>query len=153
YMFSIISPAKILGLIFVLAVLLFASFRVPRAGNQGELLLLMEPDGTGVWRDIIGAFNDGRPQTPVRLVEGPPSTDARENMYSTRFLAGGSGCDIVYWYVVWVPNFAAAGWLLDLTARLSPADRDDFLPADLGGGTYNDRLYRIPAFTDAGLLF
>src|SRR5262245_33201580 len=152
-MFSIISPAKILGVILLLAVLLFASFRVPRAGSQGELLLLMEPDGTGVWRDIIDAFNDGRPQTPVRLVEGPPSTDARENMYSTAFLAGRSGYDIVYCDVVWVPKFAVAGWLLDLTDRLTPAAREDFLAADLEGGTYNGRLYRIPAFTDAGLLY
>jgi multiple sugar transport system substrate-binding protein len=147
------NPAKILGLFLLLAVLLIASFKVPRVGSQGELLLLMEPDGTGVWRDIIGAFNKAHPRTPVRLVEGPPSTDARENMYSTAFLGGRSGYDIVYCDVVWVPKFAAAGWLLDLTDRLSPADRDDFLPADLEAGTYNDRLYRIPAFTDAGLLY
>jgi multiple sugar transport system substrate-binding protein len=116
-------------------------------------MILMEPDGTGVFRDIIGRFNKTHPQTSVRLVEGPPSTDAREDMYSTAFLAGGSGYDIVYCDVIWVPKFAAAGWLLDLTGRLSPADGDDFLPADLEAGRYNNRLYRIPAFTDAGLLY
>src|SRR5262245_2270859 len=151
-MFSRMTPARILGLILFLAILI-TSFRIPRAGNQRELLVLMEPDGTGVWGDIIGAFNNRHPQTPVRLVEGHPSTDARENMYSTAFLAGRSGYDIVYCDVVWVPKFAAAGWLLDLTERLSSADRNDFLPADIEGGTYNDRVYRIPAFTDAGLLY
>ena len=113
----------------------------------------MEPDGTGVFRDIIERFNKTSPESPVRLVEGPPSTDTREDMYSTAFLAGGSGYDIVYCDVVWVPKFAAAGWLLDLTDRLSPDDGDDFLPADLEAGRYNGRLYRIPAFTDAGLLY
>ena len=113
----------------------------------------MEPDGTGVWRDIIGRFNEAHPGTAVRLVEGPPSTDTREDMYSTAFLAGSSGYDIVYCDVIWVPKFAAAGWLLDLTERLTAADRDDFLPADLEAGTYNGRLYRVPAFTDAGLLY
>ena len=116
-------------------------------------MVLMEPDGTGVWRDIIGRFNKERPQGSVRLVEGPPSTDTREDMYSTAFLAGGSGYDIVYCDVVWVPKFAAAGWLLDVTDRLSPADRNDFLPADLEAGRYGGRLYRIPAFTDAGVLY
>src|SRR5262249_53721619 len=147
YMFSRMTPARILGLILFLAILI-TSFRIPRAGNQGELLVLMEPDGTGVWRDIIGAFNNRHPQTPVRLVEGPPSKDARENLYPRPFLAGGRGYDIVYWDVVWVQKSAAAGWLLDLTERLSSADRNDFLPGDIEGGTYNDRLYRIPAFTD-----
>ena len=113
----------------------------------------MEPDGTRVFRDIIERFNKTSPESPVRLVEGPPSSDTREDMYSTAFLAGGSGYDIVYCDVVWVPKFAAAGWLLDLTDRLSPADGDDFLPADLEAGRYNGRLYRIPAFTDAGLLY
>jgi multiple sugar transport system substrate-binding protein len=151
-MFLTTTPGKILGFL-LLSILLAASLRTPRSRSGAELLVLMEPDGTGVWRDIIGRFNNAYPETPVRLVEGPPSTDAREDMYSTAFLAGRSGYDIVYCDVIWVPKFAAAGWLLDLTDRLSPADRDDFLQADLDAGSYKGRLYRIPAFTDAGLLY
>src|SRR5213593_3909531 len=151
-MFSTTTPAKILGLLAISA-LLGASFALPRSAQYTELTVLMEPDGTGVWRGTIAGFNKAHPQTPVRLVEGPPSTDTREDMYSTAFLAGSGGYDIVYCDVVWVPKFAVAGWLLDLTDRLPAADRDDFLPADLEGGSYNGRLYRIPAFTDAGLLY
>jgi len=113
----------------------------------------MEPDGTGVWREIIDTFNAAHPDSPVRLVEGPAATNTREDMYATAFLAGESGHDIVYCDVIWVPKFAAAGWLLDLTDRVDPRDRADFLPADLEGGTYEGRLYRIPGFTDAGLLY
>ena len=151
-MFLTTTPGKILGL-SLLGILLALSFRTPRSASRSELMVLMEPDGTGVFRDIIERFNKAHPQTSVRLVEGPPSTDTREDMYSTAFLAGGSGYDIVYCDVIWVPKFAAAGWLLDLTDRLLPADRDDFLPADLEAGRYGGRLYRIPAFTDAGLLY
>ena len=136
-----------------MSILLAASFRVHRSGSRSELLVLIEPDGTGVFREIIGRFNNAHPQTPVRLVEGPPSTDAREDMYSTAFLAGSSAYDVVYCDVIWIPKFAAAGWLLDLTGRLSGADANDFLPADLDAGSYKGRLYRIPAFTDAGLLY
>jgi trehalose/maltose transport system substrate-binding protein len=146
------TPARIAGLV-LLSCLLLASLRGPATINRAELSVLMEPDGTGVWREIIARFNSTHPNTPVRFVEGPPSTDSREDMYSTAFLAGRSGYDIVYCDVIWVPKFAAAGWLLDLTDRLSAADRDDFLPADLEGGSYNGRLYRLPAFTDAGLLY
>jgi multiple sugar transport system substrate-binding protein len=151
-MFSTNTAAKILGLL-VISALLAASFAVSRGGREAELTVLMEPDGTGVWRSIIEDFNRTHPHTPVRLVEGPPSTDTREDLYSTAFLAGRGGHDIVYCDVVWVPKFAAAGWLIDLTDRLPAADRDDFLPADLEAGSYNGRLYRIPAFTDAGVLY
>jgi multiple sugar transport system substrate-binding protein len=113
----------------------------------------MEPDGAGVWRELFDDFRQKNPDVDVAFVEGPPATNTREDMYSTAFLAGEGGFDVVYSDVVWVPKFAAAGWLLDLTDRVSLADREDFLPADLEGGTYRGRLYRVPAFTDAGLLY
>jgi multiple sugar transport system substrate-binding protein len=133
--------------------LLIASFKLASSVDASELSILMEPDGTGVFRDLINSFNSQHPGHHVRLVEGPPSTDTREEMYSTAFLAGSNGYDIVYCDVIWVPKFAAAGWLLDLTERLSPQDRKDLLTADAKASTYQGRLYRIPAFTDAGLLY
>src|SRR6185503_15537909 len=88
-----------------------------------------------------------------RLVEGPAPTDTREDMYSVSFLSGEAAYDIVYCDVVWIPKFAAAGWLLDVTDRLPADERAQFLPADIESGVYGGRLYRIPAFTDAGLLY
>ena len=132
---------------------LFAlSLRGPARLSAG-LSILMEPDGTGVWRDLFAEFEKNHPDIRVRLVEGPPATNTREDMYSTSFLSGAAGYDIVYCDVIWVPKFAAAGWLLDLTSRLSPADRQDLLPVDLRAGSYRGRLYQVPAFTDAGVLY
>jgi len=113
----------------------------------------MEPDGSGAWRDVIKSFNDLHPETPVRMVEGPPATNTREDMYSTAFLSGAGGYDIVFCDVVWVPKFVAADWLMDLSDRLPAADRQDFLDEDLKAGSYQGRLYRVPAFTDAGVLY
>jgi multiple sugar transport system substrate-binding protein len=139
---------------FALAIIgLFAlSLRGPSRDGR-ELSILMEPDGTGVWRELIQEFERERPGTHIRLVEGPPSTNTREDMYSTSFLSGAAGYDIVYADVIWTPKFAAAGWLLDLTERLSPEDAADFLPVPLAAGYYKGRLYRIPAFSDAGVLY
>jgi multiple sugar transport system substrate-binding protein len=144
-------PAKILTTA-LLAGLVGLSLRAP-ASDAGAISILMEPDGTGAWRDLFARFNARNPEITVVFVEGPPATNTREDMYSTAFLAGQGGFDVVYSDVVWIPKFAAAGWLLDLSDRISPSDRDDFLPADIRGGTYEGRLYRIPAFTDAGLLY
>jgi multiple sugar transport system substrate-binding protein len=123
------------------------------SSKRAELSLLMEPDGTGVWHRLLDRFNQNHPKMPVRLVEGPGSTDTREDMYSTAFLGGAGGYDIVYCDVVWVPKFAAAGWLLDLSDRWSPSERDEFLTADIEAGTYQGHLYRIPSFADAGVLY
>jgi multiple sugar transport system substrate-binding protein len=113
----------------------------------------MEPDGSGLWRQLINDFNTLNPGVRVQLVEGPPPTDTREDMYSVSFLSGEAAYDILYCDVIWIPKFASAGWLLDLTDRLSAADAEDFLRADLAASMYQGRLYRIPAFTDAGVLY
>ena len=128
------------------------SLRGPGRDNA-DLSMLMEPDGAGVWRELIDDFHARHPGVRVQLIEGPPATNTREDMYTTSFLSGAAGYDIVYCDVIWVPKFAAAGWLLDLTDRLTPADTTDFLPVDLRAGSYENRLYRIPAFTDAGILY
>ena len=145
------TPAK-LSTAVLLAILLALSLRRP-SPEASSLSILMEPDGTGVWRDLVEQFQQKHPDIAVQFVEGPPSTDTREDMYSTSFLGGESGFDVIFSDVIWIPKFAAAQWLLDLTGRLSAADREDFLPADLQGGTYQGRLYRVPALTDAGLLY
>src|SRR5687767_14328169 len=128
------------------------SLRGPGRDNA-DLSMLMEPDGAGVWRELIDDFHARHPGVRVQLIEGPPATNTREDMYATSFLSGAAGYDIVYCDVIWVPKFAAAGWLLDLTERLSPSDAEDFLPADLHAGMYQGRLYRFPAFSDAGVLY
>jgi multiple sugar transport system substrate-binding protein len=136
----------------IAAGLFVLSLRGPDAGSS-DLSILMEPDGTGIWRDLIDEFQSRHPEVRIRLIEGPPATNTREDMYATSFLSGDAAYDIVYCDVVWVPKFAAAGWLLDLTGRLSPSDAEDFLSADLRAGMYQGRLYRYPAFADAGVLY
>jgi trehalose/maltose transport system substrate-binding protein len=136
-----------------LAALLVYSIRGPESGAEPGLSVLMEPDGTGVWRDLVAQFNRSYPGAPIRLIEGPPATDTREDLYSTSFLSGDSAYDIVYSDSIWVAKFAAAGWLMDLSTRPSAEDRADFLPVEFAAGSYQGKLYRMPAFTDAGVLF
>ncbi len=131
----------------------FFSVRIPDARLGNEFSILIGPDGTGIYRELTEEFNRRTSGAHVTLVEGPPSTNGREDMYAASFLSGESAYDIVLCDVVWTAKFAAAGWLLDLTTYLSEENAGDFLNADLEAGKYQGRLYRIPAYTDAGLLF
>ena len=139
--------------IAAIAALLLLSLKAPPSGDEGELSVLMEPDGTGVWRDLASEFNRQNAGVRIQVVEGPPATNAREDLYSTSFLSGKDSFDIVFCDVIWVAKFAAAGWLRDLSPRISDEDREDFLERELEAGSYAGRLYRVPAFTDAGLLY
>jgi multiple sugar transport system substrate-binding protein len=137
----------------VLVVLGILSVRMPGLRHTRELTLLIEPDGTGIYRELTAEFNRQAQDFHVSLVEGPPSTNGREDLYSTSFLSGKSAFDIALCDVVWTAKFAAAGWLLDLSNYLSQKDAEKFLETDLEAGRYRGNLYRIPASTDAGLLY
>ena len=114
---------------------------------------LMPPDITGAWHEVIAKFNSLNPDLEVRYIEGPSSTDTREMLYTTSFLAGKSPYDIVFMDIIWVPKFAAAGWLEDLTLRLSPVEWEEFLQGDLEGSKYKEQIYRVPMYSDAGMLY
>jgi multiple sugar transport system substrate-binding protein len=105
------------------------------------------------WEPIARRFEQTHPGVRVDLVEGPQSTDLRENIYTASLLAKDPTFDLVYMDVPWTAKFAAAGWLLPLDGRVSLAERNAFLPAALAAGQYEGRLYRLPLRTDIGLLY
>jgi multiple sugar transport system substrate-binding protein len=108
---------------------------------------------TQLWRPIIQQFEAQNPDIRINVVEGPNASNAVEDLYTTAFLLGSSPYDLVYLDIVWVPKFAAAGWLMDLSDRLSNAELSQFIEADVEGGRYQDRLYRVPVLSGAGMLF
>jgi multiple sugar transport system substrate-binding protein len=55
--------------------------------------------------------------------------------------------------IIWVPKFAKAGLLRDLSDRISNEELAKFLPSDVDGGRYEGKLYRIPLRSDVGMLY
>ncbi len=115
--------------------------------------LLSAPDIGHAMAEIVARFERGHSKIRVELVQGPASTDARQNMYTTAFMAGQSPYDVVHMDVVWVPMFAAQGWLRALDDLWSPAARRAFIPSGLEGSRYAGKLYRVPSQSDAGMLY
>lgn len=105
------------------------------------------------WRPIVERFARSHPGARVELVEGPESTDLREDLYTASLLARDPTFDLVYMDVTWTAKFAAAGWLRPLDGVFTPAESESLLPAALAAGRYAGRLYRMPVRTDVGVLY
>lgn len=114
---------------------------------------VVQPDAGGGFREIVNRFHKARPDLRVEMVEGPASTDSREEMYIGAFMAGDSPYDVVLMDVVWVPKFAAQGWLAPLDGRFPEAARGAFLPGDVQAGIWGGKCYRVPLRSDAGMLY
>jgi len=55
--------------------------------------------------------------------------------------------------VIWPVQFAANGWLLDVTDRFPKSEQSQFLPGPIDSLMYEGKIYGVPWFTDAGLLY
>jgi multiple sugar transport system substrate-binding protein len=117
------------------------------------LAVMVPPSERPFWIPIADAFEDAHPGVRVDLVEGPQSTDLRENLYTTSLLARDPTFDLVYMDVTWTAKFAAAGWLRPLDSSLPDEEKRALLPVALAAGMYQGALYRVPIRTDVGLLY
>jgi multiple sugar transport system substrate-binding protein len=115
--------------------------------------MLVAASERDAWTPVVRSFEAAHPGVRVDLVEGPNSTDLREDLYTSALLAGDASFDLVWMDVTWTPQFAAAGWLVTLDDALPPEVAADLLPEDLAAGRLGGRLYRIPVRTDVGLLY
>ncbi|MEB3214184.1 MAG: ABC transporter substrate-binding protein [Leptolyngbyaceae bacterium] len=102
---------------------------------------------------LVDQFESENPDIRLDIVRGPNAADSVEDLYTASFLLGDSPYDLVYSDIVWIPKFAAAGWLMDLSDRVSETDLDDFLDADVEAGQVQGGFYRMPFRSDVGMLY
>ena len=103
-------------------------------------------------RDLLDRFEA---ESGIRVIDEilPSSSDVQHQYFITTLEGGGSDLDVISMDVIWVPEFSRAGWLLDLSERLPAAERGDFFAAPIDASTYRGRLYGVPWYIDAGVLY
>ena len=141
----------ILALLSAVSIVLFKN--VGRTQETVTIKVLMQALEAAQWEPLEAAFEAQNPDIDLEIVEGPNATNLVEDLYTSSFLLGDSPYDLVYMDIVWTPKFAAAGWLADLSDRISEEELGQFLAGDVNGGRYNGQLYRIPFRSDAGMLY
>jgi multiple sugar transport system substrate-binding protein len=106
-------------------------------------------------RRQLREFHRLHPDITVTYQATPSSASERHTLYVTWLSSRSAAIDVLNLDVIWVPEFAAAGWLLPLgdTKAAAGLDLDDFLPAGLACSRYRGRLFALPWFADAGLLY
>lgn len=104
-------------------------------------------------RTILDRFESENPGLKVRSESLPSSTDEQHQFYAIN-LEGRSGeFDVLSMDVIWVPEFARAGWIRDVSHLAPEEERDDFFPGPIAAATYRGRLYAVPWYIDAGVLY
>jgi multiple sugar transport system substrate-binding protein len=127
------------------------------AGEKDEgpvRLVFSHGEDSEVLRDQIREFNQqSRGDIEVVLRLAPADTGQYFEKLRVEFQAGEADTDIISGDVIWPAQFAARGWISDLSDLFTADLREPYLPATVDSNTYEGKVYGVPWFTDAGMLF
>ncbi len=105
------------------------------------------------FRDLLDRFEREHPGMKVKDETLPSSTDEQHQFYAINLDSRSVDFDVLSLDVIWVPEFARAGWLRDLTDVLPGGERNAFFPGPIEAVTYRGRMFAGPWYIDAGLLY
>lgn len=141
------------GAIAVVVAIVMASSAVFSQSAPVTITFLVRAVEAQQLQVLADEFEAQNPDVTIDIVEGPNAADNIENLYTTAFLLGDSPYDLVYSDVVWIPKFAAAGWLQDLSDLVDQDTLGEFLDADVAAGRYQSGFYRMPFRSAMGMLY
>ena len=102
---------------------------------------------------LLRRFEAQHPGVRVRSEALTWSSDEQHQFYVINLEGGAPPFDVMMLDVIWVPEFARAGWILDLTARVPAAERDAHFPSAIEPAVQEGKLWALPWFMNVGLLY
>jgi multiple sugar transport system substrate-binding protein len=105
------------------------------------------------FQEILRRFEREHPGVTVKDEVLPSSTDEQHQFYVINLEGESAGFDVFSMDVIWVPEFARAGWLRDLSGLLGSEERSLFFPGPMEAVTFDGAVYAVPWYIDAGMLY
>src|SRR5215217_3478702 len=123
--------------------------------GSGNLIFSMGPDDpANSFTKLIEKFNkQHKGEFQVTHREMPTDTGQYFDKLRTEFQAGGGDIDVIGGDVIWPIQFAAQGWVQDLSDKFPASEQNKFLPAPIQASIYEGAIYAVPWYEDAGLLY
>lgn len=127
-------------------------------GGVQNIVFSFGPDDSGTLQELVERFNrEYEGQIQVEYQERSRVTNDYFRSLVSDFEAGGGDVDVIGGDVIWATEFADNGWIEDISRRLyTDYPRDvpgAFLDAQVSSVSWRNRLWGVPWFSDAGLLY
>ncbi len=121
-------------------------------GASGSVTWCIGKDTSGAFKTAVDRFNQQNPKLEADLLELPESADIQREQQVQRLRAESSECDLLGMDVIWTAEYAASGWLYDLTPVVE-AHESEFIPPIVETVEYEGKKWVLPFNTNAGFLF
>ena len=103
--------------------------------------------------DLLREFERRHPGIVVQEELLPASSDRQHQYYAMNLDGGKAPFDLIAVDTIWVQEFAKAGWLAPLDDLLPPVEQDEFFAGPIDTATFERKLYAVPWYIDAGVLY
>jgi trehalose/maltose transport system substrate-binding protein len=125
---------------------------VTQAKASGDVTWCIGKDTSGAFGTVVDNFNKANPDANVKLLELPEAADQQREQQIQRLQAESDECDVLGMDVIWTAEYAAQGWLQDITSAVEKR-KDEFVPSTLDTALYEDKYWAMPFNTNAGFLY
>jgi multiple sugar transport system substrate-binding protein len=102
---------------------------------------------------LLRDFERRHPGIVVAHEPLPWTADVQHQFYVINLEGRSAGFDVLMLDVIWVAEFARAGWLLDVTDRWPGPERREHFPSMIEAATLRGRLWAVPWVMNVGLLY
>lgn len=99
---------------------------------------------------IVDAFNESQDKITVETVLLPQDANQVHDDFVNKLASGDTSIDIMGVDVVYISEFASAGWLMDLSGKVNT---EGMLEGPVEGATYDGKLVAAPWFTNSSVMF
>jgi multiple sugar transport system substrate-binding protein len=117
------------------------------------VFLTWKPNQPEVWDVVIQNFHKNNPDIHINVQVGPHSSTEYHAIVAQRLKNKDTSVDVFFMDVIWPPEFANAGWALNLSPRFSNEEQNKFLPGPIAANTYHGKIYGVPCYLGAGLFY
>lgn len=144
------STIIILGIAFLVCL----TTQFSQAGEPKTIVFLTwKPNQPEVWERLIQRFHQKNPGIRIQLQVGPHSSTEYHAIVTQRLKNKDASVDVFFMDVIWPPEFANAGWALDLASRFTVQEQKKFLAGPIAANTYLGKIYGVPCYLGAGLFY
>ncbi len=124
----------------------------PSTNGIGPITFAIGQDDSGWVPGVITGWNKTHPGQQVTLLELPEAANDQLAQLVANLQAKSDEYDVIDMDVIWTAEFASNGWIIPLPQSQFP-ELKDFLKPAVDTAMYQGRLYAVPDYSNADLLY
>ena len=128
-----------------------SSGSAPSTNGIGPITFAIGQDNSGWLQGVITGWNKGHPSQKVTLLLLPQASNGQLAQLVANLQAKSDLYDVIDMDVIWTAEFASNGWIIPLPQSQFPLG--DFLKPAVDTAMYQGRLYAVPDYSNADLLY